>query len=1032
MMKGVIDDVKNKIRLVLQSQQYCDKWMSEDYLFDVLKFNYHYNGKKCTMNRAMGSLKDDSTTYKISINPRYIRKKHTNFYHVSVTGVIPKTSSMSQSDWESIHEYKRITRVATINKSASAIEGNLEPSQCKKPNYSCNPIEDSHHTTVPQFIKNYATTTSSITNAQKLRSNTRSTSTASTFGIITPSPKKNYSKQFTTPNLSVIDVTNLNFNNNDEIFNKYFESTEMRNLFCPSTNESVEDCIIRRISILTEIIENHDGIKKYVEHSKKHPLTTQQVQSLTVMCTALRASYYFALNHMAIEKNWSAVIKKALQRLCECGIKATMNEKTIRRWHQWFRRNETFPHPNHYVQMGKKVMPKLFEAFPKAKNMIKKFASENLQVLSSDALALHVKDEVIPTLHKKHIQECEVNNQVAMDIDEFKHFLNLTHVDPTTCWRWLKLLGYKHLPNKKCYYTDRHEDPANVEARKVFIDKYFNYESQAYVWVHLTAEEATILENDQNINLAKAFHSYTGENGSEMREYHIDIHPHLYSFVRNKRMGGDLSVRNKDGSRPVIIIGQDESIVKQYSFSSKSWQGAEGQRKLVPKSDGYSLMISAFCSRAFGLGLTVTNEQLFEINKRRSEGLFSHYVSTESANEIYGTTLKKPFDSKELLVRYFEVGVMAEGYWNYHHMALQTEDAFDVLAIIYPHCDVIKLTDQSSGHGKAVKDALDATLMNVNYGGKKFMKKTTVTDVGKYFYNDADNPQLKVGDEQILTFEGNHPGPFYLSAESKVLNKFDRASGQKRKIKKTIDEIVTLLESEHGFKANRRYRQAEIHNIASQYGIPIETEVENSTIEGWYNRPKGLLQVLYERGYVDINNLSKYSKNGRKKQMGEDDKILDIYKKYVLSDIMAQCDDFKNQRNSMEELCDTLSSRGEQSITILTSPKYHCEIAGEGIELNWGFLKKGYRNIPLEEKKTKANFLKAVRESKDKVNIDLVRKFAAKTRRYMLTYSNIESEGLTYESIEKFCKKIATHRNMGDSEKGYIEQMWRESMKLCK
>ena len=79
-------------------------------------------------------------------------------------------------------------------------------------------------------------------------------------------------------------------------------------------------------------------------------------------------------------------------------------------------------------------------------------------------------------------------------------------------------------------------------------------------------------------------------------------------------------------------------------------------------------MISAFCSRAFGLGLTVTNEQLFEINKRRSEGLFSHYVSTESANEIYGTTLKKPFDSKELLVRYFEVGVMAEGYWNYHHI----------------------------------------------------------------------------------------------------------------------------------------------------------------------------------------------------------------------------------------------------------------------------------------------------------------------------------------------------------------------------
>ena len=65
-MKGVIEEVKNKVLLVFQSQQYCDKWMSEDYSFDVLKLNYHYNGKKPTMNRAMSFLKDDFT-YKIDI-----------------------------------------------------------------------------------------------------------------------------------------------------------------------------------------------------------------------------------------------------------------------------------------------------------------------------------------------------------------------------------------------------------------------------------------------------------------------------------------------------------------------------------------------------------------------------------------------------------------------------------------------------------------------------------------------------------------------------------------------------------------------------------------------------------------------------------------------------------------------------------------------------------------------------------------------------------------------------------------------------
>ena len=355
---------------------------------------------------------------------------------------------------------------------------------------------------------------------------------------------------------------------------------------------------------------------------------------------------------------------------------------------------------------------------------------------------------------------------------------------------------------------------------------------RAYVWVQITAEQGVILENNQNINLARVFHTYTGLDGTPMREYHIDIHPHLHSFVRNKRMGGDLSVRKDEGSRPLIVIGQDESVIKQYSFSAKCWQGVNGERRLLPKSDGYTTMISAFCCRVFGLGLHVTNEQLVEINKRRTEGITSHYLSTDSANEINGTTLKKPFDSKDLLVRYFEVGVMGEGYWNFHHMALQTEDAFDVLAIIYPHCDIVKLTDQSSGHGKAVKDALDASLMNVRYGGKNFMRDSTVTNVGCHMYNDEDNPQLQLGQKQELTFRGDHKGPFYLKGETRLNCKFDRASGKRKKKKKTKAEILTMLKNKYDFVPKRRYKMDELHNIASQFGEPIETELENVIIPG--------------------------------------------------------------------------------------------------------------------------------------------------------------------------------------------------------
>ena len=49
----------------------------------------------------------------------------------------------------------------------------------------------------------------------------------------------------------------------------------------------------------------------------------------------------------------------------------------------------------------------------------------------------------------------------------------------------------------------------------------------------------------------------------------------------------------------------------------------------------------------------------------------------------------------------------------------------------------------------------------------------------------------------------------------------------------------------------------------------------------------------------------------------------------------------------------------------------------------------------------------------------------------MVTYKNVKQDELSYESIEKFVKKINTHRNIADSEKGYIEKMWRESMGIA-
>jgi hypothetical protein len=45
------------------------------------------------------------------------------------------------------------------------------------------------------------------------------------------------------------------------------------------------------------------------------------------------------------------------------------------------------------------------------------------------------------------------------------------------------------------------------------------------------------------------------------------------------------------------------------------------------------------------------------------------------------------------------------------------------------------------------------------------------------------------------------------------------------------------------------------------------------------------------------------------------------------------------------------------------TPKYHCEIAGVGIEYAWAASKSHYRRIPFEEKRTKDLFKAAVKRS---------------------------------------------------------------------
>jgi len=197
---------------------------------------------------------------------------------------------------------------------------------------------------------------------------------------------------------------------------------------------------------------------------------------------------------------------------------------------------------------------------------------------------------------------------------------------------------------------------------------------------------------------------------------------------------------------------------------------------------------------------------------------------------------------------------------------------------------------------------------------------------------------LSVGDEQSMMFTETDQGPFYVNEPQRSENKYDQATGEKNKRDLKKSELIALLQSKIGLTlpSSNSKTLAELQTIATMHGISTQTE-EDIIIQGWMNKPKGLLQILWERGWIDPNeNLNDYVKEKRKKWLDARGNILPEFendaKKFVLTDLLSECPDFKDERSAMQKLDDDLSTLYACQIKLLILPKYHCELAGEGIE----------------------------------------------------------------------------------------------------
>jgi hypothetical protein len=278
-------------------------------------------------------------------------------------------------------------------------------------------------------------------------------------------------------------------------------------------------------------------------------------------------------------------------------------------------------------------------------------------------------------------------------------------------------------------------------------------------------------------------------------------------------------------------------------------------------------------------------------------------------------------------------------------MKIQTEDLINVLKVVFPSYDFLLLFDQSSGHRKKRENGLNANNMNREHSGKVPDMRQTVIDADCL---GVHKPSLQVGVTQELVFPTSEKcepedGPIYLSVDERIrrrhgitlpLTKTENNSPNMLKVEllasnidlplrpsiqnlralaeangiltkttvdnrvhrdKTIEELKNELANTRFTFEHRNYRLPELQELLTARDIAI-TFTHPRILEGWCGKPKGPLQVLFERGKIDRDVPRRSYKENRTKgtDFEENGDLKESIKPLILTFLLSQCTDFAN------------------------------------------------------------------------------------------------------------------------------------------